>query len=155
VKIALEDQLNITFTTPWGMFCYIIMPFSLCDASRTFQHLMNKVFEPFLDLFLWIFIDNFRVYSDRDSHLTKLELIFQHLDGSKVTLSLEKTIIGFSKGKMIGHIVLKNGVATDLKKFDRISKFFFPITKKTLRIFWGWWVIIKGSYTCLRQKHVL
>jgi hypothetical protein len=40
----------------------------------------------------------------------------------------------FSKGKMVGHIVSKNGVATDPEKLDTISKLFFPITKKTL---WG------------------
>jgi hypothetical protein len=54
-----------------------------------------------------------------------------------VTLSLEKTVIGFSKGKMVGHIVSKNVVTRHLKKFDRISKLPFPITKKALRIFLG------------------
>jgi hypothetical protein len=52
MKITLEDQLKTTFTTPWGTFCYTIMPFGLCNALRTLQHLMNKVFEPFLGLFL-------------------------------------------------------------------------------------------------------
>jgi hypothetical protein len=59
VKIALEDQLKTTFTTLWGTFCYRIMPFGLCHASGTFQRLMNKVFDPFLGLFLRVFIDDF------------------------------------------------------------------------------------------------
>jgi hypothetical protein len=49
-----------------------------------------------------------------------------------MTLSPKKTTIGFSKMKMVGHIVLKNGVAIDFKKFDRISKLAFPTTKKAL-----------------------
>ncbi len=52
MKIALEDQLKITFITPWGTFCYTVMPFGLCIAPGTFQCLMNKVFEPFLGFFL-------------------------------------------------------------------------------------------------------
>jgi hypothetical protein len=52
VKITLEDQLKTTFTTQWKTFCYTIMPFGLCNALGTFQHLMNKVFEPFLGPFL-------------------------------------------------------------------------------------------------------
>jgi hypothetical protein len=52
VKIAPEDQLNTTFTTPWGTFCCTIMPFGLCNAPGTFQRLMNKDFEPFLGFFL-------------------------------------------------------------------------------------------------------
>jgi hypothetical protein len=51
VKISPEDQLKTMFTTPWGTFYYTIMPFSLCNAPGTFQHLMNKVFEPFVGLF--------------------------------------------------------------------------------------------------------
>jgi hypothetical protein len=43
---------------------------------------MNKVFEPFLGPFLLFFIDDFGVYNDRVSHLTKLELVFQRLDDS-------------------------------------------------------------------------
>jgi hypothetical protein len=91
---------------------------------------MNKVFEPFLGLFLLVFIDDFGVYSDRASHLTKLELIFQRFDGSRMILNLEKTTIRFSKGKMIGHTVSKDGVTRDPKKLDRISKLVFPTTKK-------------------------
>jgi len=135
VKIALEDQLKTTFTTPWGTFCYTIMPFGLCNALGTFQHLMNKVFDPFLGLFLRVFIDDFRVYSDRASHLAKLELVFQRLDSLGVTLSPKKTTIGFSEGKMVGHIVSKDGVATDPKKLDRISKLPFLTTKKALQGF--------------------
>jgi len=52
VNIVSEDQLKTTFTMPWGTFCYIVMPFGLCNALGTFQRLMNKVFDPFLGLFL-------------------------------------------------------------------------------------------------------
>jgi hypothetical protein len=45
VKIVSKDQLKTTFTTPWRMFCYTIKPFSLCNVLKTFQYLMNKVFE--------------------------------------------------------------------------------------------------------------
>jgi hypothetical protein len=110
------------------------MPFGLCNVLKTFQHLMNKVFEPFLGFFLEIFINNFGVYSDRASHLTKLELVFQHLEGLVVTLSPKKITIGFSEGKMVGHIVSKNGAATNFEKFDRISK---RLTKKALEDFLG------------------
>jgi hypothetical protein len=93
---------------------------------------MNKVFDPFLGLFLLVFIDNFGVYSDRASHLAKLELVFQRLDYLEMTLSPKKTTIGFSKRKMVGHIVSKDGVTTDPGKLDRISKLPFPTTKKAI-----------------------
>jgi len=137
VKIAPEDQLKTAFTTPWETLCYTVMLFGLCNAPRTFQRLMNKVFDPLLGLFLWVFIDDFGVYSDRASHLAKFELVFQRLDSLGVTLNLEKTTIRFLEGKMVGHILSKDGVATDPEKFDRISKLPFPTTKKALRGFLG------------------
>jgi hypothetical protein len=109
VKIAPEDQLKTTFTTPWRTFCYTLMPFGLCNALGTFQHLMNKVFNPFLDLFLRVFIDNFGVYSDRAFHLTKLELVFQRLDNLGMTLNPEKITIGFSEGKWLDTLCQRMG----------------------------------------------
>ncbi len=64
-------------------------------------------------------------------------------------MSVEKTTIGFLERKMVGHIVSKNGVAIDLEKFNKISKLPFLTTKKPFEVFWGWWAIIEGSYTCL------
>ncbi len=85
----------------------------------------------------WAFFYGFSLttlefYSDRAFHLAKFELVFQRLDSSGVILSLEKTTIGFSEGKMVGHIVSKDGVATDPEKLDRISKLPFSTTKKAL-----------------------
>jgi hypothetical protein len=79
----------------------MVMPFGLCNVPGTFERLMNKVFDPLLGLFLWVFIDNFGVYNDRASHLAKLELVFQCLDSLGVTLSPEKTTIGFQKGRWL------------------------------------------------------
>jgi hypothetical protein len=108
-QITFKDQFKTIFTTPWGTFYYIVMSFGLCNALRTFQRLMNKVFEPFLCLFLQVFIDNFKVYSDKASHFTKLELFFQCLDGSRVILSLEKTTIIFSEGRWLDTLYQRMG----------------------------------------------
>jgi hypothetical protein len=54
-----------------------------------------------------------------------------------MTLNLEKITIGFLEGKMVRHIVSKNGVVTDPKKLNMISKLPFLTTKKTLQGFLG------------------
>ncbi len=54
-----------------------------------------------------------------------------------MTLNLKKITIGFIEGKMVGHIVSKNGVATNPKKLDRILKLPFPTTKKAFQGFLG------------------
>jgi hypothetical protein len=48
--------------------------------------------------FLLLFINNFGVYSDKAFHLAKIELVFECLDDSTMTLNLEKITISFSEG---------------------------------------------------------
>ena len=36
IKIVEEDQHKTTFTTPWGTFCYTMMPFGLKNAGATY-----------------------------------------------------------------------------------------------------------------------
>ena len=50
-------------------------------------------------------MDDFGFYDDQASYLEKLEKVFEHLDEAKITLSAEKTKIGFIFGRLVGHIV--------------------------------------------------
>ena len=41
VLVLPEDQLKIAFTTPWGTFMYVKMPFGLMNVGATFQRAMD------------------------------------------------------------------------------------------------------------------
>ena len=45
-QIAMKesDQLMTSFITPFGSFCYVIMPFGLKNAGAMYQHCMLKCF---------------------------------------------------------------------------------------------------------------
>jgi hypothetical protein len=38
------DQLTTSFITPFGMFCYVTMPFGLQNAGATYQQCMQHIF---------------------------------------------------------------------------------------------------------------
>jgi hypothetical protein len=44
VLLNREDQLKISFTTPWGTFMYLRMSFGLMNSSDTFQRAMDFSF---------------------------------------------------------------------------------------------------------------
>lgn len=59
-----------------------VAPFGLTNAHATFMDLMNMVFQPYLDQFIILFIDNIFIYSKT------YEKHEQHLNISLQTLTL-------------------------------------------------------------------
>ena len=56
------------------------MPFGLTNAPVAFMDLMNRVFRPYLDLFVIVFIDDILVYSrSQEEHAEYLRTILQTL----------------------------------------------------------------------------
>jgi len=44
ILVHPDDQLKTVFTTPWGNFMYVKIPFGLMNASATFQRAMDIAF---------------------------------------------------------------------------------------------------------------
>ena len=52
------------------------MPFGLTNAPTTFMDLMNRVFRPYLDQFIVVFIDDILVYyKDEQEHEQNLKIV--------------------------------------------------------------------------------
>jgi hypothetical protein len=55
----------------------MMTPFGVKNGSPTFQKVVNRAFKKYLDQFMGIFLDDFIIYNDMESHLIKFKLCFQ------------------------------------------------------------------------------
>jgi hypothetical protein len=80
IKIKKEDVPKTAFVSTYGHHEYLVVPFGLTNAPAIFMNLMNKIFMPYLDKFVIVFIDDILIYSkDKEEHAKHLRIALQIL----------------------------------------------------------------------------
>ena len=73
-----DDRDKTTFTTLWGTFHYVKIPFGLKNVGATFQRAMDIAFANEKDVSLVVYLDDLTVFSNSDEeHLYHLKIVFQ------------------------------------------------------------------------------
>ena len=63
LRVREADIPKIAFRTWYGHFEFTVMPFGSTNSPTTFMDLMHRVFQPYLDQFVVVFVDNILAYS--------------------------------------------------------------------------------------------
>ena len=63
LRVKNVDVPKTTFITQYGHYEFLVMSFGLTNAPTTFMDLMNRVFRPYLDQFVMVFIGDILVHS--------------------------------------------------------------------------------------------
>ena len=58
LRVREADIPNTMFRTPYGHFEFTVMPFELTNTPTTFMDLMHMVFQPYLDQFVVVFVND-------------------------------------------------------------------------------------------------
>lgn len=66
ILVHPDDQDKTAFTTPWGTFKYVKIPFGLKNAGATFQRAMDIAFAREIHDFLVIYLDDLTSFSKSD-----------------------------------------------------------------------------------------
>lgn len=91
LKIKESDVSKTAFRIRYGNYEFLMMPFGLTNAPVAFTDLVNRVFHPYLDQFVIVFIDDILVYSnDKKSHAKHLKMVLQKLQDRKLYAKFSK-----------------------------------------------------------------
>lgn len=138
IRMKEEDEFKTAFKTHHGHFQFKVMPFGLTNALATFQCLMNSIFQPYMRKFVLVFMDDILVYSNSlTGHLSHLEIVFQVLQAHQLVAKLSKCSFAMQELEYLGHMISKNGVATDPAKTWVMQQWPVPSCVSELRGFLG------------------
>ena len=114
------------------------MPFGLTNALAVFMDLMHRVFQPYLDQFVVVFVDDILVYSQsEEEHEDHLRIVLQALREHQLYTKFSKCEFWLTEVRFLGHIVSSLGVLMDLEKVEAIMSWEIPKSVFEIRSFLG------------------
>uniref|UniRef100_A0A1S3WZZ0 RNA-directed DNA polymerase homolog n=1 Tax=Nicotiana tabacum TaxID=4097 RepID=A0A1S3WZZ0_TOBAC len=85
LRIRASDVPKTAFRTRYVHYEFLVMSFGLTNAPAAFIDLMNRVFKPYLDSFVVVFIDDILIYSRSwEEHEQHLKVVLQTLRDSQL-----------------------------------------------------------------------
>src|SRR5688572_2631262 len=122
IRMKESDQLATSFITPFGMYCYVTMPFGLRNAGATYERCMNHVFGEHIGRKVEAYVDDIVVKMRKASNLlSDLETTFRCLKAKGVKLNPEKCVFGVPRGMLLGFIVSERGIEANPEKIAAIT----------------------------------
>jgi hypothetical protein len=64
IRMREGDEWKTVFRTRYGLYEYMIMPFSLTNAPSTFQDMMNHIFQAMINLGQLAYMDDLLIYTN-------------------------------------------------------------------------------------------
>ncbi|KAG8472759.1 hypothetical protein CXB51_034671 [Gossypium anomalum] len=100
-----DDVPKTSFRLRYGHYEFLVMPFGLTNVPIIFMDLMNKVFQPYLDQFVVVFIDDILVYSKNEiDHEKHLRIVLRTLHGIMLDPAKVKAILEWNSPKNVSKV---------------------------------------------------
>jgi len=132
------DIPKTAFLTRYGSFEFLVMPFGLTNAPAVFMDLMNRIFQPYLDHFIIVFIDDILIYSRSEAeHKEHLSITLQTMRAHQLYAKFSKCEFWLREVRFLGHVVTGDGIAVDPSKVEAVIDWQAPTTVTEIRSFLG------------------
>ena len=102
------------------------------------MNLMHKVFQPYLDQFVVVFVDDILIYShSEEEHEDHLRIVLQSLKEHQLYVKFSKCEFWLTEVKFLGHVMSASGVSVEPDKVEAIMSWKIPKSAFKIRSFFG------------------
>lgn len=99
---------------------------------------MDLAFRGIVGRYIVLYLDDLTVFSkDRENHLFHLQDVLERCRKHDISLNPKKSVFGVTGGKLLGHIVSKEGIKVDLERVKSIQNLPLPSNKTVVHSFFG------------------
>ena len=139
VKVSEESHQYTAFTvSSMGVYEFLRMPYSLCNAPATFQCLRQNCLGELNLLFAMVYLDDMIVYSKTpEDHLTRLQAVFDRFAHHGLKLKPSKCHFFKEEISYLGHEISAKGMLPGQKGVEEIAHMGPPTTYTGIRKFIG------------------
>ena len=137
VPLAPDAREKTAFSTPEGLFHYVVLPFGLHGAPPTFQRMMDKILRPHRD-YAAAYLDDIVIHGEEwGTHLQQVTAVLRALRGAGLTANPKKCRLGLQDADYLGYTIGRGCVKPQARKVEAIREWPRPRTKKQVRTFIG------------------
>jgi hypothetical protein len=119
--MAEGEEWKTAFRTQYGLFELLVMPFGLTNVPASFQHFINDILWPYLDMFITAYLEDILIDSDDlNNHRNHILRVLEALSKAGLHLKPEKCEFHQQEVKYLGFIILTSGTKMDPAKVATI-----------------------------------
>ena len=139
IKMALGSQQYMAFTAGnLGFYEFTCMPFGLCNAPATFQHLMQNTLVELNLTYCVIYLDDVIVFGcTEEEHLECLCMVFERFHEFNLKLKPSKCSFFQSEIVYLAHHLLWRGILPSQENVQAVQEFPMPETYTQVYMFCG------------------
>ena len=126
IGLTTDSIPKTAFTSPFGKYEHVKVPFGLAQAPAYFQELMTGVLK---DLpFAMAYLDDIIIYSSTpEEHLKYIKTVFEKLRHTKLSMKLSKCHFFAKEMQYLGHILGIEGIKPVPAKTEAIKAMHPPV----------------------------
>ena len=136
VKMAEGSKEKTAFVCHRGLYQYCRMPFGLTNVPATFQRLMDKLFNGWN--FVFIYLDDILIaYRNFSEHITHIMQVLQRLQEVGLKVKPSKCTLAEKQINYLGFSISAKGVWPTFKNVLAVKEFPCPTPVKEVKRFLG------------------